>query len=141
MGFLFFPSLVVCTIKIVCLGSSELGVEVSQKEANGVKLGTISDGLSKPGPDNCCSCLSLIVPRARGMCTSHVEPEPQVLYTEDKILRAPCRDLQVVFLYHCGLLFWVPWLFGIDPSPYISLRNVFPSKGWDDSDVVAKVGK
>ena len=121
MGFLLLPSLVVTTMKIVCLGGIELGVEISQEEAWGVRLGTISDSLSNPGPENCCSCLSLIVPHVKGMCTGHVKPKPRVVCTEDKILRAPCRNLQVVLLYHCGRVFWIPWLFRIDTNLYVHL--------------------
>ena len=73
MGFLFFSGLMVSMVKVVSLGGNELRVEVCQKEARGVRLGSISDGLSDSEPEGYCSGLSLVIPCVGGMCTSDVQ--------------------------------------------------------------------
>ena len=77
MGFLFFSGLLVSMVKVVSLGGNELGVDVCQTEAWGVRLGLISDGLSDSGPEGYCSGLSLVIPRVGGMCTSDVQSQPR----------------------------------------------------------------
>ena len=85
MGFLFFLSLVVSKVKVVCLACGELGVEVSQEEARVVRCGYIPDGFSESVPESNGSELGFFIPSARGVRTSDVRSEPCVFYTKYEI--------------------------------------------------------
>ena len=80
MGFLFFLSLMASKVKVVCLAGGELGVEASQKEARGVRFGSIPDGFSESVPESNGSELGFCIPGVRGVRTSHAKSESCVFF-------------------------------------------------------------
>ena len=131
----------VSIVEVVCLREGELGVEVGQKEAWGMRLWAISDSGSETGPESSSSCLCLVIPSVRGMCTSNVKPQPRVFV----MLRIKYFGPQAVICNGVPESLWSgppgPMVVWSNPNLYISLKTIFPAKGWDNSDVVADVGE
>ena len=102
---------------------------------------SVPDGFCESAPESDSSSPGVFIPGVRCMCACNIKSEPGSFDTQYDVLGSPSCDLQVVFLYRCRKVVWIPRLLGVYPYLNVSLWPFFSSKGWDDANVVSEVGK